>query len=111
MRTRAALRMHHYDGVPLQQAERDQAFFTVSLANIFACNGEAVPDGVTPREIETVIFDVAPALRFVPSCHSQIVITKYLLRKGNVLTGLTFALSGVNGRTRIFFWCHIKISI
>ena len=61
--------MHRNDKVALQYAKGDQAFFSVSLAYIFTRDREVIPDRVATGEIETVIRDVLPALRFVPSDH------------------------------------------
>lgn len=69
MRAGAAFGMHHHDRITVQDTEGDQALFAVSVANIFARDREVVPNGLATGEIEAVILDISPALRFVPSGH------------------------------------------
>ena len=69
MRTRAALGMHHHDGVTFQYTEGDQALFAVTVANVFARDREVVPNGLATGEVEAVSFNISPALCFVPSSH------------------------------------------
>ena len=65
MWTSAAFVIDQHNHVALQQAEGNQALLVVSAAHVFARDREVVPDRLTPDEIETVIFDVLPALRLV----------------------------------------------
>ena len=69
MWTCAAFGMHHNDRITIQNAEGDQALFAISVANIFARDREVVPNDLATDEVEAVVLDVSPALRFVPSRH------------------------------------------
>ena len=69
MWTRAAFGIDQHNHIALQQTEGNQALLVVSAARVFARDREVVPDRLTPDKIETVIFDVLPALRLIPGGH------------------------------------------
>ena len=58
-----------HDCITFQPAKGDQTPFAVSMANIFARDREVVLNGLATGEIEAMILDVSPALRFVPGSH------------------------------------------
>lgn len=73
--------VHEHYHLSFKQPERDQALFTVGVANVFARDREVVPDGITAGKVKTVICEVLLALLLVPRSHIQIVFTNYSLRK------------------------------
>jgi len=70
--------MHEDDNLPAEHSECDPARFAVVPANIFASNGETVPNRLSAEKIKSVAANVGPTLPLVPSGHYLIVITKNL---------------------------------
>ena len=66
----------------VQQTKGDQPLLTVRLPDVFTGDRKVVPDDFAPDEVNAVILDILPALRFAPGSHAFIVFTKYLLCKG-----------------------------
>ena len=67
--------MNQDDWLAMQESKRHQSLFTVIFPPVFAGDGEVVPDGLGPLEVQTVIFNVAAPFGFVPGGHAQIVVT------------------------------------
>ena len=66
LRTFGVNHYHHFTG---QQAEANQAFFSVVLPPVFAGDGEVIPYGVTVSKVEPVFLEVRSAFGFVPYEH------------------------------------------
>ena len=76
-----SVNMHQNDCLAIQEPKRHQPLFAVILARVFAGDGEVVPNGLGPLEVQTVVFNVAAAFGFVPRGHRQIVVTNYSVGK------------------------------
>src|SRR3989304_9084029 len=70
-----SVNMDQNDCLAIQKTKRHQPFFAVILPRVFAGDGEVVPDGIGPLEVQTVIFNIAAALGFIPGGHAQSVVT------------------------------------
>ena len=77
MHVAVSVNMNQDDCLAIQEPKRHQPLFAVIFARVFAGDGEVVPDGLGPLEVQTVIFNIAAAFGFIPGGHGQIVVTIY----------------------------------
>ena len=75
MRLIAAFRVSHvYDRI-VQPPQQVYAQFSISEPVVVPTDGRAVEYRLAPSEVESMIFDIATALRFAPNWHCLIVST------------------------------------
>jgi len=77
--------VNHDDYLAIQDSKRHHSLLTVVLPRVFTGDGEVVPDGLGPLEVQTVDRNVATAFGFTPGGHKHIVVTmcavdKWLMR-------------------------------
>ena len=70
-----SVNMDQNDYLAIQEPKRHQPLFAVIFPCVFAGDGEVVPDGLGPLEIQTVIFNIAAAFGLIPGGHAQSVVT------------------------------------
>ncbi len=61
--------MNQDNHLAIEEPEGNHSLLTVVRARVFARDGEVVPDGVRPLEVQAVVFDIAPTFRLVPGGH------------------------------------------
>ena len=66
MRPSRAFRVNHHNHFSSQQAETDEARFTIVLSYVFTRDSEVVPNCIASGEVKVVVLDVQLALSFVP---------------------------------------------
>ena len=69
------VRVDEDDDLAIQNAESHHPFLAVVCPDVLTRDGEVVPNGVSPREVQAVNLDVASPLELVPSGHEHIVVT------------------------------------
>ena len=67
--------MDQHDCLAIQQSKRHHSLFAVVRPRVLAGDGEIVPDGFGPLEVQTVIGNVPAAFGLIPGGHEQIVVT------------------------------------
>ena len=60
---------------PFRIPKRHHSLLALVLPRVFARDGEVVPDGLGPLEVQTVDRNVATAFGFIPGGHQHIVVT------------------------------------
>lgn len=73
--------VNHDDDLAIHDSKRHHSLLTVVLPCVFAGDGEVVPDGLGPFEIQTVDGNVATAFGFIPGGHTHIVVTMFTVNK------------------------------
>jgi len=69
VRPSRAFRVNHHNHFSSQQAETDEARFTIVLSYVFTRDSEVVPNCIASGEVKPVVLDVQLALGFVPCKH------------------------------------------
>ncbi len=75
MHVEVPVHVNHDDYLAIHDSKRHHSLLAVVLPRVFTGDGEVVPDGLGPVEVQTVDRNVATAFGFIPGGHKHIVVT------------------------------------